>query len=530
MGVNSVPNLDPTRSIVERKSFQRETRKRFRALRLALDSLIGSQDALGLRPIQNQAYSYASTQVEITDANTLKEFGSLQKTLDVDDVLKYEDTPHITVRYGLFDQPHMFESVRAAVQGAGYAVAMFLHLAVFEQEEQDVLVFDVESSKLVALSDTLKMLPNFDKFWLYHPHMTVAYLKKGTGKKYITQTPLNGKILVFDTLYFSDANGKKRPISLNGPPYTIAPTLNKRWAFKTQDEKVQEFEKWLREQVRKELMSESEMNRWRRYINRGFDKGANRAFNEVSRGSGRGTRAKRIMDASRAATFTEGEREQFLRTTLARASAIEKIKTLQANALSEVRGLSEDLVNRGRRVVVDGLTRNQSPREIAERLSSVLRVSEGRARTIANTELVRAHAEGQLQALEELGIAEVGVAVEWDTTKGACAACAPLDGVVLKVSEAKGMIPRHPNCKCAFKVANVGETKEERKNQKRSKTKIDRAIKKSQTEQGDGAEWGPNKTISKVRPASPISNSNCQCTATQSELSFSNILKGLGLL
>lgn len=303
-------------------------------------------------------------------------------------------------------------------------------------------------------------------------------------------------------------------------------TTNKRWAFKTQDEKVAEFEKWLKGQVRKELVSEAEADRIRRYVKRGFDKGANRAFNDVRRGVGRGTKSRRVLDAKRAGEWDEGAREQFLRTTLSRATAIEKLRTLQASALSEVRGLTDDLVNKGRRIVVDALVKNQSPRELAERLKSVLRVSEGRARTIANTEFVRAHAEGQLQAMEELGVESVGVAVEWDTVKGACPACAPLDGIVLKPSEARGMIPRHPNCKCAFKVANVGESKEERKQQKRSKTKIDRAVKKSQREQGDADEWGPNRTIAKKRPENVTTNVCC----TESELTFSNLLKGLGLL
>jgi len=40
-----------------------------------------------------------------------------------------------------------------------------------------------------------------------------------------------------------------------------------------------------------------------------------------------------------------------------------------------------------------------------------------------------------------------------------CELCAPLEGIVLKVSEARGMLPRHPNCRCCFIPANVGEHK-----------------------------------------------------------------------
>jgi hypothetical protein len=51
-------------------------------------------------------------------------------------------------------------------------------------------------------------------------------------------------------------------------------------------------------------------------------------------------------------------------------------------------------------------------------------------------------------------VEEVGVAVEWSVTKTpdgqieqeVCKMCRPLQGVVLKLAEARGMLPRHPSC------------------------------------------------------------------------------------
>lgn len=313
-------------------------------------------------------------------------------------------------------------------------------------------------------------------------------------------------------------------------PSSSVVVANKRWAYSTNEQAADQFESWLRGQVRKELFSEAEAQRWRRYIGRGFEKGANRALNDVRRGRGKGAKTTRFLDPTRSAGFEEGAREMFLRTTLSRPSAVEKLRLLQSSSLSEVRGLGDDLVTKGRRVLVDSLVRNLSPREIAQRLSKVLKVSEGRARTIANTELVRAHAEGQLAAMEQLGVERVGVAVEWSSLASACSLCSPLNHVVLTLAEARGMLPRHPNCRCAWKVANVLEDKAERKTQKRSKTKIDRAVKKSQREGGDAAEWGPGTPVSGTRPQPVLTNSFddmfCECTPAES---FSRLLGNLGL-
>jgi len=142
---------------------------------------------------------------------------------------------------------------------------------------------------------------------------------------------------------------------------------------------------------------------------------------------------------------------------------------------------------------------------------------------------IRAHAEGQLDGLERYGLDEIGVMSEWTTSglgisgKGnpsPCDLCAPLDGLVLTVKEARGLIPRHPNCKCTFKPANVGEpligrekrfydpkTKKvitRKQKQIRTKDQIERALKKSKSAR-KGSQWvGDDLKISKKRPPSPV--------------------------
>lgn len=111
---------------------------------------------------------------------------------------------------------------------------------------------------------------------------------------------------------------------------------------------------------------------------------------------------------------------------------------------------------------------------------------------------IAAHAEGQLLALEEMGVEEVGVAIEWSTAGDdrVCPLCSEMEGVVLKLEEAHGKIPLHPQCRCAWLPANVGE---DQNDQKRSQAAIRSAVQGVGRRGGD-EEWVDEFEVSKDRP------------------------------
>ena len=77
-----------------------------------------------------------------------------------------------------------------------------------------------------------------------------------------------------------------------------------------------------------------------------------------------------------------------------------------------------------------------------------------------------------------MGVTKSGAAVEWLTAEDdrVCEMCAPLNGIVLTTKEARGLLPRHDECRCCWTPANVGE---DTKGQKRTKAAIEEAIDKS---------------------------------------------------
>jgi SPP1 gp7 family putative phage head morphogenesis protein len=105
------------------------------------------------------------------------------------------------------------------------------------------------------------------------------------------------------------------------------------------------------------------------------------------------------------------------------------------------------------------MAEGRSPLDIAEALvDRVERVGLTRARLIARTEVIGAHAEATLNAYEEAGVTGVEVEAEW-TTAGddrVCPECESMEGRSFTLAEARGMIPAHPNCRCAFLPKIVG--------------------------------------------------------------------------
>lgn len=291
---------------------------------------------------------------------------------------------------------------------------------------------------------------------------------------------------------------------------TETPTTNKRWEFHSSPEKLAEFTKWLREQFKSTLLGKSDEELWRRFAEEGYRKGAGRAFDDVRSGDKGwlgGAGPKRTADSVR--DFYAGTRDEFLRSSFGQPETVEKLQLLASRSFTDLKNVTEDMATRMGRTLMDGLARGANPRELVDDLVADLDVSEARAESIARTEIIRAHSEAQLDSMEKLGITEVGVAVEWSTAGDdrVCPLCAPMQGVVLTVQEAHGLIPHHTNCRCSWVPANVGEPEEA---QKRSIPEIEAAMEEAEIEGVDLDPVRPKSVLNaNLREFSRLVNAFC---------------------
>jgi len=117
-------------------------------------------------------------------------------------------------------------------------------------------------------------------------------------------------------------------------------------------------------------------------------------------------------------------------------------------------GLSDKIANDVRETMAVGLFNKKTKAELAELVSKKFDLSLSRARTIAQTEVVRAMADSSLDAYMVMRFQKVSVQAEWTLNVNGSAAPCPLcearAGESYTLSSARGLIPLHPNCQCGW--------------------------------------------------------------------------------
>ncbi len=227
-------------------------------------------------------------------------------------------------------------------------------------------------------------------------------------------------------------------------PFTFNVEHPGRFRFQTDAQKLESFRQWLQGQVDQKILTTDALGApWTgKFVDSAYRKGRIRAFIDA-----RGLAAQESLD------FFEGTKEEFLRAAFAQPETIAKVRMLATRSFEELRGVTAAMGQQLNRELSNGLVQGQSPRTIARNMTRRIDgLSKKRAEVIARTEIIHAHAEGQLDSFVDLGVKEVGIKAEWITAGDSrvCPRCAANEGEVFTVKEARGLIPLHPNCRCAW--------------------------------------------------------------------------------
>lgn len=241
--------------------------------------------------------------------------------------------------------------------------------------------------------------------------------------------------------------------------------------FETNDDKLKKFNEWLKKQADEGILKASpkfepikapgEPQRkfnidkpWiYTHIESAYTKGIKRGFNETHQiplGAEKG--------------YGVGAKDSFFRSATGRPIRVEKIRMLYTRAYENLKGVTADMGAKMSNVLAEGLVKGWTPNAIARRMAKVTGMSLKRAKTIARTEIVHAHAEGQLDAMEDAGVKRVGARVEWTTQKDdrVCPKCEDMEGKIFTIVKARGRIPLHPNCRCAWTPVPVRQKKKKK--------------------------------------------------------------------
>lgn len=98
-----------------------------------------------------------------------------------------EDDIHVTVKYGIYGSN--YELIYSYLKKVKPFYVSIKGISCFEKDDCDVLKLDVESNQLVNLHNLFKNnVPNKETYPIYHPHLTLAYIKKGYKDDLIRDT------------------------------------------------------------------------------------------------------------------------------------------------------------------------------------------------------------------------------------------------------------------------------------------------------------------------------------------------------
>lgn len=135
---------------------------------------------------------------------------------DDDDSFGLEDNPHTTLLFGLHENVTT-KQVKEILDNYVFGKCTVDTPSLFENENYDVFKFDVLGNSIFECNEELRTLPHTNDFPEYHPHLTIAYLQKGFGERYVRMLEDNNgfsfKVMPKYAVY-SMANGVKIQIPI----------------------------------------------------------------------------------------------------------------------------------------------------------------------------------------------------------------------------------------------------------------------------------------------------------------------------
>jgi len=290
-------------------------------------------------------------------------------------------------------------------------------------------------------------------------------------------------------------------VTLAAPDFSLPG--RKAFAFPRSEEKVNAFMNWLQGQEAKGILEVGTMQQigtpietaWtNKYIKDSYQRGVIRARMEMK---GAGYKVPPLSE-------TGG-----ISASMSTPFHMDRVGVLYTRVFQELKGITSQMDTQISRVLSQGIADGKNPRELAKLLTRTISgpvgdlgitdtlgrfiPAERRARTLARTEIIRAHHQGNIQEMKNWAVEGVKVRAEWVTAGyNVCPECAALEGKVFSLDEIQNMIPYHPNCRCVAIPVKKEEEKKvvEEKAKKEATAGMEFRVKPADVAKKEGdAEW-----------------------------------------
>ena len=170
---------------------------------------------------ENVTYDYGCVMLYFDPNSTI--FNKAQELISNEDVYNNdeqeygrENEPHITILYGLHNDIEDNE-VEDIVKSFNQPEIILDTISIFEDDGKkgyDVVKFDIDNKDITEMNKKISKLPYTSDYPDYQPHVTISYIKSGSGKKYIKKlkNPLKMKPI---KIVYSKADGSKKEYEFN---------------------------------------------------------------------------------------------------------------------------------------------------------------------------------------------------------------------------------------------------------------------------------------------------------------------------
>lgn len=217
---------------------------------------------------------------------------------------------------------------------------------------------------------------------------------------------------------------------------------NATYDYPQAEEKVNKFMRWLRRAENRGILEISEgtstrsgSKRWSDiYIKSAYQKGLAQAYGNI-RAAG--------VDVA----------DSYVDRAFFRPIHADRAGLIYTRAYNDLEGITTSIDSRLSGVLAQGIIEGRGVVSIAKDIrDNISGIGITRSRMLARTEVIRAHSEATLNSYEEAQIEGVDVESEFSTSQDnkVCPKCSELEGRTYTLEEARGVIPVHPNCRCAW--------------------------------------------------------------------------------
>jgi hypothetical protein len=266
--------------------------------------------------------------------------------------------------------------------------------------------------------------------------------------------------VVWKSIVDEDCFGLKESQMMN--VLQLKSTGSRTFSFIRSTDKVKGFMDWLRAQQASGILEIRNVNQWgsaieeswtNLYVYDSYKRGVIRSRYELKK-------------AGYDVPSMEGFENVY--ATLNNPLHVDRLGLLYSRVYSDLKGITEGMDTLISRVLTQGLADGDNPIPLARKLRAVITgqgmgdlgitdslgrfiPAKRRAEMLARTEIIRAHAEASLQEFENWAVEGVEVEIEWAASGDACSLCLEMaSNGPYTIQQARGLIPYHPNCRCAW--------------------------------------------------------------------------------